>query len=155
MRERERGSNAEVLMSARQGGRWVVQGLLVAGGWATAGCGDAEVDPAPASEAPGAPCDLRGDGPGVWGRVVAPSCAAAVPTPTVTLLDALQFEIAEVQGDAAGEFRFDADALPGDGQYVLRVSKGPYSGPDAPMLFTVQGGRSAYQLVKLDAGANP
>lgn len=142
-------------MNTRQIRLWVVRGLLSLSAWAAPACGDPEETSAPAEGAPEDPCASRGEGPGVWGRVVAPSCAAAVPTPTVTLLDALHFEIAEVQGDAAGEFRFDAAALPGDGEYVLRVRKGPYSGPDTPMRFTVQGGRSAYQLVKLDAGADP
>jgi len=123
-------------------------------GLGTAACGDEETDAAESgnSERPDDPCASKGETTGIWGRVVAPSCSSFVPTPEVTLYDALQFEIATTTGDDFGEFRFAPGVLSGDGQYLIRVKKGPYSGPDQAAPFSVSGGKSGYQIVKLQTG---
>lgn len=116
-------------------------------------CGDEEEE-GTTSERPDDPCASKGKTSGIWGRVVAPSCATFVSAPEVTLYDALQFEVATTTGDDFGEFRFPASVLTGDGQYIVTVKKGPYSGPDRPMPFSVSGGQSDYQIVRLQTGGN-
>jgi hypothetical protein len=95
-------------------------------------------------------CESRGEGDGIWGRVVVPSCDTGVPSATVVVLDQLQFEVATATADARGEFRVPASALKGDGTYLLRAESGPYRGPATPAPFAVQGARSQYQVVKLN-----
>ena len=133
--------------------RYAIALLLSMSLVALTACGDDDEEtPSGNSERPDDPCATKGSRAGVWGRVVSPSCASFVPTPEVTLYDALQFEVAKATGDDFGQFSFDAGTLPGDGQYLLTVTKGPYSGPDAPMPFSVSGGSSDYQIVKLQTG---
>lgn len=118
---------------------------------ALAACGDEETDEGGGTR-PDDPCASAGSVSGVRGRVVAPSCSTFVSSPTVTLLDALQFEVATATGDEFGEFSFSTAQLKGDGDYVILVEKGPYRGPDQPTPFRVMGGQSEYQIVKLGTG---
>jgi hypothetical protein len=94
------------------------------------------------------PCESKGRVDGIAGRAAAPSCETTVGFAQVTLYDALMFERATTQADADGEFSFTADTAGGDEFYILRATKGSFSGAsDQP--FELSGGRSDFQIVRV------
>ena len=90
-------------------------------------------------------CESREASSTLRGQVATSACTEIVASATVTLLDELLLqEFGSTTTNVSGEFSM---AVPSDGRYILRASKGPFSGRSGA--FEISGGRCAYQVVQI------